>query len=133
MRVGKALVIAVSLFATSACYHQVIQTGRAPGPTVIERPWTATWIWGIVPATPINVAQECKSGVATVETQMTVVNGLVYFITLGIYAPRDVKITCASGSAMRPGQQEFYVGTAASFEGAINASARSGAPVVVRF
>ena len=140
MRVGKALVVAASLVATTACYHQVIQTGRAPGPTIIEKPWTATWVWGIIGATPINVSQQCKRGVATVETQMTVVNGLVYIITFGVYAPRDVKITCASGSAMKPGMQEFYVGGAASaqeretvLETAIDVSARSGSPVVVRF
>jgi hypothetical protein len=140
MKVGKTLVLAASLLATAACFHQVIQTGRAPGPTVVERPWTATWIWGIVPATPINVSQECKSGVAVVETQMSEVNGLVYFITFGIYAPRDVKITCASGTALKPGTQEFNVAVATSpeartriLESAIAASARSGAPVVVRF
>ena len=135
MKVGKALVFAASLFATTACYHQVISTGRAPGPTVVSKPWTATWIWGIVPASPINVSMECKSGVATVETQMSFLNGLAAGVTFGLYSPRDVKITCAGGSALKLGAPEFYVGSALSaeeragaFESAISAAARSGAP-----
>jgi hypothetical protein len=62
----------------------------------VSHPWTATWLWGLVPAEEINVTSECQNGVATVETQQSFVNGLVSALTLGIYAPRDVKITCAS-------------------------------------
>jgi hypothetical protein len=85
--------------ALTACYHQVVDTGLSPGTKTIEKPWTATWLWGLVPATPIDVRSECTSGVAFVDTQMTVPNGLVSFITLGIYTPRSVKVTCASGTA----------------------------------
>lgn len=89
-----AILVVTALLA--GCYHQVVQTGRAPGPVVVSHPWTATWLWGLVPAEEINVTSQCPSGVATVETQQSFLNGLVGGLTLGIYTPRDVKVTCAS-------------------------------------
>jgi Bor protein len=91
-RVASFTVIAL----LAGCYHQVVQTGRTPGPVVVTKPWTATWLWGLVPAEEINVTSQCPSGVATVETQQSFLNGLVGGLTLGIYTPRDVKVTCAS-------------------------------------
>jgi Bor protein len=82
--------------ALGGCYHQVVQTGRTPSTVVVSHPWTATWLWGLVPPEEINVSSKCQNGVATVETQQSFVNGLVTALTLGIYAPRDVRITCAS-------------------------------------
>jgi hypothetical protein len=87
--------------ALSGCYHQVVRTGASPGPTVIERPWTATFLFGLVPATTINTAEECPAGVAVVETEQTLPNGVVGALTLGIYTPQTVRITCAvEGSAL---------------------------------
>lgn len=103
MRVARAGVLCAVLLVSSACYRQVVQTGRTPAATVIDRPWTNTWLWGLVPAKPIDVTSQCRSGIATVVTEQSFMNGLVGLITLGIYAPRLVTITCATGSAMRPG------------------------------
>lgn len=75
MKAKPSVALAFGLVLLSACYHQVIQTGRTPGPTTVEKPWTATWLWGIVPATPIDVTQNCPGGIATVETKMTFMNG----------------------------------------------------------
>jgi hypothetical protein len=90
------------LLVSSACYRQVVQTGRTPAATVIDRPWTHTWLWGLVPASPIDVTSQCRSGIATVVTEQSFMNGLVWGLTLGIYSPRHVTITCATGSAMAP-------------------------------
>ncbi|MFN8580306.1 MAG: hypothetical protein U0163_04920 [Gemmatimonadaceae bacterium] len=72
----------VGLLMTVGCYHQVVQTGLPAGDKKIERPWTATWIFGLVPAQPIDVRKECASGVAYVDTQMTFANGLVSALPL---------------------------------------------------
>lgn len=102
MRTASRLSIAVSALLLSACFHQVVQTGRTPGTTVVERPWTATWLWGLVAADEISVVAQCPNGVATIETQQSFLNGLVGGLTLGIYTPQEVKITCATGSAALP-------------------------------
>lgn len=102
-RVARLGVLCAVLFVTTACFRQVIQTGRTPAATVIDRPWTHTWLWGLVPASPIDVTSQCRTGVATVVTEQSFLNGLVSILTIGIYSPRHVTITCATGSAMTPG------------------------------
>lgn len=137
MKYKASIVLAFGL-VFSGCYHQVVQTGRTPGPTTVEKPWTATWLWGIVPATPIDVTQNCPGGIATVETKLTFMNGLVSALTLGIYTPRDVKVTCASGTARGTGMKEFIVARDASQDAAatvwaeaIAESARTQQPVLI--
>ena len=137
MRYSGSLAVALGL-TLSGCFHQVVQTGRTPGTTVVKKPWTATWLWGIVPAKPIDVTRDCPSGIATVETKQTFMNGLVGAVTLGIFTPRDVTVTCASGTARGIGMKEFIVARDASQDekarvlaDAIEESARSQQPVLV--
>jgi hypothetical protein len=128
----------------SACFHQIVQTGRAPGPTVIEKPWVSTWIFGLVAAQPIDVRQQCPSGVATVETQQSFANGLVGALTLGIWDPQTVKITCAAaGGSPSPapaGAIEVLIPKTATHDqgidienAAIATSVRTHRTVVLRF
>ena len=109
MKVGRYLVLAAVVVATSACYRQVIQTGRTPGSTVIDKPWVPLFLWGLVAPAPIDVSSQCRTGIATVVTEASLVNGLASIVTFGIFSPRHVTITCAAGSGMRPGTTEFYV------------------------
>ena len=104
------LVQAAKLAAvTSACFHQVVQTGRTPGTTVVHKPWVATWVLGLVAAQPIDVSKECPNGVATVETQMSFPNAIATILVGLIYDPRDVKITCAQGRASLDGLRQLNV------------------------
>jgi hypothetical protein len=131
----------VLVLATSACFHQVVQTGRPAGPTVVDKPWVSTWLWGLVAAQPVDVRQECRSGTAVIETETSFVNGLVGALTLGIYTPQHVRVTCASGSASLPANAiQVNVATVASpaerqqqIDAAIERSIEQGVPVVVRF
>jgi hypothetical protein len=140
MKVGRAVTVAAVCLLAAACYRQVVQTGRTPGTTVVEKPWTATWMWGLVPAQTIDVSSQCTSGIATVETQMTVPNWLATVVTLGIYAPRNVKVTCANRAALNNGLRELQVARTATpadrdavFAAAAELSERSNQPVIVRF
>src|SRR3954451_16538370 len=82
---------------TTGCFHQVVNTGRTPGTTVVDKPWVSTWLWGLVAAQPIDARQQCPSGVALVTTEQSFANGVVAVVTLGIYTPQHVTIACASG------------------------------------
>ncbi len=137
MKHTASIALALGL-ALSGCFHQVVQTGRTPGPTVVKKPWTATWLWGLVPASPIDVTRDCPGGIATVETKQSFMNGLVGGLTLGIFTPRDVTVTCASGTARGSGMKEFIVARDASRDEkaevlaeAISESARTQQPVLV--
>lgn len=122
----------------TACYHQVVDTGLPAGETRIAKPWTSTFIFGLVPATPIDVRSQCPNGVAIVDTQMTFVNGLVSFITFGIYTPLSVTVTCSGrGAAVGPSSPGIRadLGSPEAAAAALNDAARlsrdSGQPVTL--
>jgi hypothetical protein len=132
----------LALLASSACFHQVVQTGRPAGTTVIDKPWVSMWLWGLVAAEPIESQPLCPSGVAVVTTEMSFANGLVSALTLGIYTPAHVQITCSgSGRASLPsGAKEIRVPVDATLEQrveivnrAVEQAQETHEPVVLRF
>jgi len=135
--------VATSLLtlSTAACFHQVVQTGRAPGSTVVDKAFVSTWLWGLVPAQPLDVRQQCPSGVAVITSETSFMNGLVGAITLGIYTPQHVTVTCATGTASLPsGAREIRIPTdatpterAALVSEAVRETASSSSPTILRF
>jgi hypothetical protein len=83
------------LAATAGCYHATVQTGLEPSPTTVENRWASSWIYGLVPPSPVETAQRCHNGVARVDTQLSGANQLVGILTLGIYTPMEIVVTCA--------------------------------------
>ena len=137
----KGVCIAAAAIGLSACFHQVVQTGLPAGTTVVDKEFVATWLWGIIPAADLDVRQQCPGGVATIETEQSFMNSLVGLITLGIYTPQHVRVTCSSRSAsLSRGATELVAPASASpaelntfVERAIEESATNHAPVVLRF
>ena len=114
--------LAALVLPTAACYHQVVDTGRPTGTTVIDKPWQMSFVYGLVPPPAVNTAAECPGGVAKVETQHSFLNGLVAAISFGIVTPLRLTVTCASGGrasidAVKAGQ------TVAERQAAIQAAA----------
>ena len=134
-------VLAIGLLSSAACFHQVVQTGNTAGSNVVDRQFVATWLWGIVPAQPIDVRQSCPSGVATIETEQSFMNGLVGLITLGIYSPQHLRVTRATSSARLPeGAHEIIIPANVSkdevsriINTAVQQTLQSGTATVVRF
>ncbi|MGZ8379365.1 MAG: Bor family protein [Gemmatirosa sp.] len=138
MRPTRIVALALAAIASTGCYHAVVETGRPAGGTIVSRPWTPTFIWGLVAAPEINVASECPRGIARVDTQMSFVNGLAALVTLGIYTPRTVTVTCASGSASLNGRVIEVAGTdvesrLAAMNAATTLAVESGESVFVQF
>jgi hypothetical protein len=77
--------------------------------------------------------------VARVETQLTIANQLVSFLTLGIYSPMSIKVTCAAKrTASTDGDERIRVGVdAETLEEAIQRAAErsraEGKPVEIEF
>jgi hypothetical protein len=106
---------AASFVALTACYHATVETGATPSPIVIDKEFASSWIYGLVPPSTISIAEKCPHGVAKVETQHTFVNQLVGFITLGIYTPMQIRVTCAAaGSASDDAAAQHVVAGASS-------------------
>ena len=66
-----------------------------PGPPFHGRLRPADLSWAVI----LRTDQLCPSGVAGVETYATFGNGCIGKCTLGIYAPRTIKVTCSAGGA----------------------------------
>ena len=139
MQVPRVATLLTTTFALTACYHATIDTGRTPSTQVVEQTFAASWIYGLVPPKTVETASRCPNGAAKVETQHTFVNQLVGFITLGIYTPMHIRVTCAQGTDASPdatllipedAQQEQVRATLGS---AADLAAREKSAVVVRF
>ena len=118
-------------FLFNACYHAVIDTGLTPSTVTIDKPWASGWIYGLVPPSPIETAKKCANGVSKIETQLSFANQLVDFLTLGIYTPMEIKVTCAQGRTsslptIRAGNDK-----AAAFAAAVRLSAEMREPVLL--
>jgi hypothetical protein len=88
--------LAASLITLGGCYHATIETGATPSTEVIHQSFASSWIYGLVPPKAVSTAERCPNGVAKVETQHSFLNQLVGFLTLGIYTPIEIKVTCAA-------------------------------------
>jgi hypothetical protein len=135
------LALLALVLGASGCYHAQVTTGQPASGQVVERSFATSWINGLVPPDVTNVAQECPNGVARVETQLSFVNQLVTALTLGIYSPMTIRVTCAaSGSAALDAQETVPVAAGASpeevrqaFGAAADLAVGSGKPVLVHF
>ncbi len=87
---------AALLILLAGCYHATVETGATPSTVVIDKEFASSWIYGLVPPDPVPTMERCPNGVAKVETQHTFVNQLVGLLTLGIYTPMQIKVTCAA-------------------------------------
>ena len=111
----KTLLTAAVTLALCGCYHATIETGLSPSPQTLENKWASGWIYGLVPPKTVETMQRCPNGVARVETQLSFANQLVNFLTLGIYTPMEIVVTCASGGM----QDAALIDNAADFAKAL--------------
>lgn len=93
-RVGQGLV-AAAIVASTGCYHSVITTNLTPGTEVHHESFKPAFINGLVPATVDGSTYCPNKRWARVETQYSFLNLLVGAVTLGIFTPMDIKVTCA--------------------------------------
>jgi len=133
-----ASIAAVSAFAlTAGCYHAVVDTGRPASGQTVEKKWAASYVGGLVPPSVVSTASQCSNGVSKVETQHSVANQLVGMLTLGIYTPMTVSVSCASGGSASAAESVEAGSTleeqTAAFGKAAERAAVTGAPVLVRF
>lgn len=118
----------------TGCYQAKITTDKTPGDTVVQKKWAPSFLNGLVPAT-IDVSDECPNGIASAERNIPFVNGLVNTLTLGVYLPQNVKVTCAAGgpmsAALGPSKTNYLLpenATNAQLEETLSAAAAQNLP-----
>ena len=96
MRRALAVLVAVSLVALAGCHNVRYDTGRPPSDRVVNVP-VNFFLWGLVGQKVVDLDAACPEGAATWQNRATVTDALLDVITLGIWSPRTVSITCAEG------------------------------------
>lgn len=100
----RAVAALIAVTSLAACYHATVETGLTPSTQVLEQSFASSWIYGLVPPKTVQTASRCPDGVARVETELSFLNQLVHLLTLGIYTPMHIKVTCAqrAGASAAP-------------------------------
>ncbi len=99
-RAGIGAVLAGALAIGTACWHTVITTDLPPSTQVHHEEWRPAFAWGLVPA-QVDASKYCAGRRwARVETQLSPINWVVALVTVGIFTPVDVRVTCAASGAM---------------------------------
>lgn len=120
------------------CYHTRVETGLTPGSQSWENEWAPSFVYGLVPPPTVKAGQECPNGVAVVETQISFLNGLVSALTLSIFTPMTIEVTCAAGDMASAEAVEIAAGASlpavqAAFGEAADRAVASQEPVRVQF
>lgn len=116
-RFRTALAVAACLLS-GACFRiTVVATPAATASTeaaTVTRPWTHSFVYGLVPPQPLNVSPNCPGGnVTKVVTQQSFLNGLVAAITWQIYTPMQLDVWCTGGRSSSLGLPAQLLGTPA--------------------
>lgn len=136
-----AFALLFPVLASTACYHATVETGATPSTVEISKSFASSWIYGLVPPSTVETAAKCPDGVAKVQTKLSFLNQLVGVLTLGIYTPMSITVTCAAKSTAEARQMQPAVevgadagesGMTAAFAAAAEAAAVTRAPVLVR-
>lgn len=128
----KVFAVAFLAIAASGCYHAVVDTGLAPSTQVVDVPWASGFVDGLVPPSTVETAAKCPHGVAKVETQHSFLNMVAQVLTLGIYTPMQITVTCAATGAMAAAQADISGPDARNVvTRAANQSAATGQPVTI--
>jgi len=97
-RVRSLLFVAAAAATLAGCYRVTVVTGAPPTETKIDLPWQKSWVLGIVPPDTIRAKQRCQNGVAQVMVEQSFVNGVVDWLTFGIFTPIHPVVTCSSSA-----------------------------------
>jgi hypothetical protein len=96
-RLGIVLASGALLLSTGGCYKATFYKNPSVVKGEEHEEWTDFFVFGMVGTERIDVNDFCPTGeAAVVRTGGNVATGLVGALTIGIYTPRKVYVTCAA-------------------------------------
>jgi hypothetical protein len=94
------MVVIATLAVITGCWHYIISTDLPPSTEVYHEGFKPAFVYGLVPA-QLDASKYCGGRRwARIETQQTPVDWLVAFVTLEIFTPIDIRVTCAARTAI---------------------------------
>ena len=86
--------------AAAGCYRVAYETDLPAGGPV--RTQTATFfLGGLIGETTVDLQALCPNGVARWQNEASPVDTILTYVTVGIFTPRTITVTCAGGRAYR--------------------------------
>ena len=100
-KVWSIALLAILVLGAMGCYRNTFDYPNRTSDSRVMEERRAFLIGGLVDRNngPVIGPRLCNGPVKSVETVHTIGNFCVQCITLGIYAPNTVRVTCASGTA----------------------------------
>jgi len=90
------LMLGAQLLLSTGCYRAVVTTAPYSPSGHTETRWVHTFVGGLLPLNSVDGTAVCSTGhVQTVSTRLSLLSLLAEGLTLGIYAPVKVTVTCA--------------------------------------
>ena len=84
--------------ALSGCHTMHFEVSSDPHERVVyDR--KSFFLWGLVPTREVDVSAHCPGGVAAIREETRFSDGLLEFVTLGIWQPRSSWYYCLRESA----------------------------------
>ena len=81
----------------TGCYNIGFVTEGAPFAEKGRSLNNPFFLWGLVGENNFDARKVCPNGVAKMDMYKSAGDGLIQFLTLGLYSPRTVDIWCISG------------------------------------
>ncbi|MEM9487845.1 MAG: hypothetical protein AAGC55_01810 [Myxococcota bacterium] len=102
-------ILVAAMLALGACLPTTFSSGTPAG--VTYRTWNNFYLFGLVGNAWVDAATLCPTGVARVETRVGIGQVLLGVITIGLYVPRTVIVSCAAPVASDETQpKKFWIG-----------------------
>lgn len=83
----RALAVILSVMSITTTAHAQLSAAKQ---------WATTFVYGVVPETVAEAAARCENGLAKVRRGQTPANTLVSIISLGMFNPITILVTCAT-------------------------------------
>jgi hypothetical protein len=84
-------------FAMTGCFHYKYTTTAKGGPNAPEEMHLG-FVFGLIESAPVEIGKSCPGGFAAVDSQVSVVDGLIMYITGRLVDPDQIVVTCVEGS-----------------------------------
>jgi hypothetical protein len=91
----RALLLLFLLVPATGCYYALIDTGRPESVRTVQEGWAPAYVGGMIAPRFGTLVERCPHGAARVEAHRSFANLAVMVLTIGIYAPTTVEVTCA--------------------------------------
>jgi hypothetical protein len=91
----RAFVLVLSVISITSAQAQAQDSTSMSARVTAAKQWATTFVYGVVPAAVAQAAAQCQDGLAKVRRGQTPANTLVSIVTIGMFNPITILVTCA--------------------------------------